>query len=76
MQNMLDQDIIQPSSSPWASPIVLVQKKDGSCRFCIDYRKVSSITRMDAYPLPWVDDILDTPAGAKLFITVDRISGY
>ena len=68
--------MIRPSSSPWASPIVLVKKKDGSTRFCVDYRKVNKVTRKDAYPLPRVDDTLDTLAGAKWFSTLDLISGY
>ena len=76
LQEMLEKDVIQPSSSPWASPIVLVQKKDGSTRFCIDYRKVNTVTRKDAYPMPRVDDTLDTLAGAKWFSTLDLISGY
>ena len=59
VQDMLQKDVIQPSSSPWASPVVLVQKKDGSYRFCVDYRKLNRITRKDAYPLPRVDDTLD-----------------
>ena len=73
---MLAKDVIQPSSSPWASPIVLVGKKDGSICYCIDYRKVNSVTRKDAYPLPRVDDTLDTLSGSRWFTTLDLISGY
>ena len=73
---MLEKRVIQPSDSPWSSPIVLVKKKDGSVRFCIDYRKVNAITRKDAYPLPRVDDTLDTLAGSRLFTTLDLKNGY
>ena len=76
LTEMLKNDIIQPSNSPWSSPIVLVRKRDGSTRFCIDYRKVNSVTRKDAYPLPRVDDILDTLGGSKWFSTLDLKSGY
>jgi len=76
LQNMLEKHVITPSTSPWASPIVLVQKKDGSTRFCVDYRKVNSVTRKDAYPIPKIDETLDTLAGAKLFSTLDLRSGY
>ena len=76
LEEMLSQDIVQPSSSPWASPIVLVRKKDGSTRFCIDYRKLNDVTRKDAYPLPRIDDTLDAMAGAKIFSTLDLASGY
>ncbi|KAL5460388.1 hypothetical protein EMCRGX_G033834 [Ephydatia muelleri] len=64
IEEMLHKDIIQPSSSPWVSPVVLVRKKDGSARFCVDYRRVNSVTKKDAYPLPRVDDTLDTLAGS------------
>ena len=76
LNEMLKNDIIQPSNSPWSSPIILVRKRDGSTRFCIDYRKVNSVTRKDAYPLPRVDDILDTLGGSKWFSTLDLKSGY
>ena len=73
---MLEQGVIQPSSSPWASPIVLVKKKDGPFRFCVDYRKLSSVTKKDTHPLPRVDDLLDALAGSKYFSTLDLRAGY
>ena len=73
---MLEKDIIQPLHSPWASPVVLVPKKDGSTRFCVDFRRVNVVTRKNAYPISRVDDSLDTLAGAKYFSTLDLISGY
>ena len=72
---MLSKGIIQPSSKHWASPVMLVRKKDGSTRFYIDYRKVNVVTHKDAYPLPRVDDTLDTLAGAKWFTTLDLSGG-
>lgn len=76
LQEMRQNDVIQPSSSPWAAPIVLVRKKDGSTRFCVDYRKLNSVTRKDAYPLPRIDDTLDTLVGSRWFSTLDLTSGY
>ena len=73
---MLQKQVISPSKSPWASPIVLVRKKDGTTRFCVDYRKVNDITRKDAYPIPRVDDTLDTLSGSAWFTTLDLKSGY
>ena len=75
LQEMLDKGIISPLKSPWASPIVLVAKKDGSTRFCVDYRKVNGVTRKDAYPIPRVDDTLDTLSGSTWFSTIDLKSG-
>ncbi len=76
VQKLLDADLIEPSHSPWASPVILVRKKDGSYRFCIDYRRLNSITIKDAHPLPRVDDSLDALSGATLFSTLDLSSGY
>ena len=76
LDGMLDRGVIQPSDSPWASPVVLVPKKDGSLRFGIDYRRVNAVTRKDAYPLLRVDDTLDTLAGSKWFSTLDMLNGY
>jgi hypothetical protein len=57
---MLQEDIIEPSESPWSSNICLVKKKDGTLRFWVDFRKLNQVTRKDAYPLPRIDDTLDT----------------
>ena len=76
LSQMQEKGIIRQSNSPWASPVVLVQKKGGTKRFCVDYRKLNSITRRDAYPLPRIDDTLSTMAGSKWFSTLDLISGY
>ena len=62
--------MVEPSSSPWASPIVLVQK------FCVDYRRLNSLTKLDVFPLPRIDDTLDLLAGKQYFTTLDLAAGY
>ena len=76
LNDMLKNGVVERSTSPWASPIVLVRKKDGSTRFCVDYQKVNQITHKDAYPLSRIDATLDAMAGSKWFSTLDLLSGY
>jgi hypothetical protein len=72
----LEKGLIQESDSPWACPIVLVKKKDGTLRFCCDWRKLNAVTRKDAMPLPRIDDMIDRLAKAKYFSKLDFTSGY
>uniref|UniRef100_K7EYV5 ribonuclease H n=1 Tax=Pelodiscus sinensis TaxID=13735 RepID=K7EYV5_PELSI len=76
VQDMLALGVIQPSSSPWASPVLLVPKKDGSIRFCVDYRKLNAITVSDAYSMPRPDELLDKLGGARYLTTLDLTKGY
>jgi hypothetical protein len=73
---MLDLGIIEEGMGPWASPVLLVPKKDGSWRFCVDYRKLNAVTEKDVYPLPRIDDALARLNGAAIFNSIDLQSGY
>jgi len=76
IEKMLQQGIIRPSSSPFASPCVLVAKKDGSTRFCVDYRKLNQITYPQFQPLPYLEQITESLHGAKYLTTLDLQAGY
>ena len=76
VNDMLERGIIRASNSPWSSPIVLAPKKDGDYRFCVDFRRINSVTKKDAHPMPRIDEILDQLGGAGYFSTLDLASGY
>ena len=76
LQRMLKEDVIEPSTSPWASPIVLIAKQDGSIRFAVDYRKLNRVTMKDSYALPRLDDSINSLGESKFFSTLDANSGF
>ena len=76
IQKLLANKIIRPSVSSWAAPVVIVKKKGGKIRLCMDYRKLNNITKKDSFPLPRIDNVLDLLHGQKFFTTLDLASGY
>ncbi|XP_057188755.1 interleukin-13 receptor subunit alpha-1 isoform X1 [Triplophysa rosa] len=76
VEQLKAQDVVEDSDSPFSSPVVMVKKKDNTYRFCVDYRKLNSVTVTDALPLPRVDDSLDALSGSQYFSTMDMSAGY
>lgn len=76
LESMMAHDIVRPSQSDWASPPVLVRKRDGSVRWCVDFRKLNNVTVKDLWPLPRIDACIDTLSGSKLYSCLDMCSGY
>ena len=74
--SLLKKGLIVPSHSPWSFPVLLVQKKNGKWRMCIDYRKLNNITIKDSYALPYIDELITSVKGAKIFSALDLFSGY
>jgi len=68
--------IVEPATSPWASSVVFVKKKDGTLRFCIDYRRLNSVSKQDSYPLPLTDNCLNALSGSSWYSIFDLRSGY
>ena len=76
LKSMQQNQVIQPSHSPWSSPVVMVRKKDGFHRFCVDYRGLNAVTKADTFPLSRIDDLLDQLGRARYFSTLDLASGF
>ena len=76
IEELMEKQFIRPSASPWGAPVLLVKKKDGSSRLCVDYRQLNKLTVKNKYPPPRIDDLLDQLKGAGVFSKIDLKSGY
>lgn len=76
LDKMLEMGVVEPSSSGWSSPVLMVPKKDGTHRFCVDFRKLNAVTKRDAYPLPYISAILDRLRNATYLSSLDIKSAY
>ncbi|MCI32734.1 RNA-directed DNA polymerase (Reverse transcriptase), partial [Trifolium medium] len=76
LEELLEKKFIRPSVSPWGAPVLLVKKKDGSMRLCVDYRQLNKVTIKNKYPLPRINDLMDQLVGARVFSKIDLRSGY
>ncbi|KAL4329720.1 hypothetical protein AHAS_Ahas13G0328300 [Arachis hypogaea] len=76
LEEILNKGFIRPSVSPWGAPVLLVKKKDGGMRLCVDYRQLNKVTVKNKYPLPRIDDLMDQLQGAGVFSKIDLRSGY
>jgi hypothetical protein len=76
IDELLEKGYIRPNTSPWAAPVLFVEKKDGTKRMCIDYRSLNEVTVKNKYPLPRIEDLFDQLRGASVFLKIDLRSGY
>jgi hypothetical protein len=76
IDELLEKGYIRPSTSPWAAPVLFVEKKDGTKRMCIDYRSLNEVTVKNKYPLPQIEDLFDQLRGASVFSKIDLRLGY
>lgn len=76
LEDLLSKQFIRPSVSPWGAPVLLVKKKDGGSRLCVDYRQLNKVTIKNKYPLPRIDDLMDQLRGAVVFSKIDLRTGY
>nr|KYP73262.1 Transposon Ty3-G Gag-Pol polyprotein [Cajanus cajan] len=76
IEDLLGKQMVRPSVSPWGAPVLLVKKKDGGARLCVDYQQLNKLTIKNKYPLPRINDLMDQLRGASIFSKIDLRSGY